>query len=105
MIFCTISKQLLAGAPTCKKEKHVNAKVTEKESNGFLTCWKSWLALLYLCACIPLSNHKPAGNVKIECHLNADQCQVARVQEHMWGTTLLVARLNVFESSTPVWET
>ena len=96
MIFCTISKQLLAGAPTCKKEKHVNAKVTEKESNGFLTCWKSWLAP---------SNHKPAGNVKIECHLNADQCQVARVQEHMWGTTLLVARLNVFESSTPVWET
>ena len=29
MIFCTISKQLLAGAPTCKKEKHVHAKVTK----------------------------------------------------------------------------
>ena len=33
LMFCTISKQLLAGAPTCKKEKHVNAKVTEKESS------------------------------------------------------------------------
>ena len=35
LMFCTISKQPLAGAPTCKKEKHVHAKVTKKSWNSF----------------------------------------------------------------------
>ena len=35
LMFCTISKQPLAGAPACKKEKHVHAKVTKKSWNSF----------------------------------------------------------------------